>query len=181
MTHVKTQLARLTARAARLATVLGVCAVMAVPALYAGAVRAQDFDAEHVRLAARYAELSGANQLYISVLNAQRRDIIRTIVSTNPDIGATVTEVADAAYLEMADTTGPLFEAIAEVYAGYYSQEDLVTIVGFFESEAGQRFLTIRREADQSAFETTVAWGDQVGVNFLARVRALLQERGIEF
>ncbi|MEM1284912.1 MAG: DUF2059 domain-containing protein [Pseudomonadota bacterium] len=181
MTRSNHLLARLSSQAIVGAKALALCLALAVPFAPAGVAQAQEFEAEHVRLAARYAELSGANQIYITVLNAQRRDIIRTIVSTNPDVGETVTEVTDAAYLEMADTTGPLFEGIAQVYAGYYSQAELETIVGFFESDAGQRFLSTRREADQQAFEASVAWGDQISVDFLARVRELLGERGIQF
>lgn len=135
---------------------------------------------EHLRLAARYAELSGANQLYINALNAQRRDIIRALASTNPDIGPTITEVTDMAYLEMAEATGPLFEDIAEIYARQYPMEDLQVIVDFFQSDVGQRFLETRRVADQEAFEATIAWGDTISVNFLDRVRTLLAERGIE-
>lgn len=140
----------------------------------------QEISEDHLALAARYAELSGANQLYINALNAQRRDIIRALASTNPDIGPTITEVTDMAYLEMADATGPLFEDIAAIYARQYPQEDLQVIVDFFQSDVGQRFLETRREADQQAFETTIAWGDAVSVDFLDRVRALLAERGIE-
>lgn len=136
--------------------------------------------AEHVRLAAQYAELAGANQLYITVLNAQRRDIIRAIGSTNPDILETVTAVADQAYLQMADRTGPLFESIAEVYANRYPMEDLQVIVDFFASDVGQRFLAERREADQEAFEASVEWGDTISVDFLALVRTLLAEQGVE-
>lgn len=140
----------------------------------------QEISEDHIRLAARYAELSGANLLYINALNAQRRDIIRALASTNPDIGPTITEVTDMAYLEMAEATGPLFEEIAAVYARQYPQEDLQVIVDFFQSDVGQRFLETRREADQEAFEATIAWGDAISVDFLARVRALLAERGIE-
>ncbi|MFK7791794.1 MAG: DUF2059 domain-containing protein [Devosiaceae bacterium] len=168
-----------TALALSLALVGGLAAPSVILATPVAAQDAQP-SAEHLRLAARYAELSGANLLYINVLNAQRRDIIRAIGSTNPDIIPLVTEVADAAYLEMADQTGPLFESVAAVYAERYSMEDLQIIGDFFESDTGQRFLEERRAADQAAFEASVAWGDSINVNFLARVRALLAERGVE-
>lgn len=141
---------------------------------------AQELSEEHVRLAASYAELSGANQLYINALNAQRRDIIRALASTNPDIGPMITEVSDIAYIEMAEATGPLFQSIAEVYASSYPIEDLQVIVDFFQSEVGQRFLETRRDADQQAFQATISWGDEISVDYLARVRALLAERGVE-
>ncbi|MEM6711341.1 MAG: DUF2059 domain-containing protein [Pseudomonadota bacterium] len=144
------------------------------------AQEAEALSRDHIRLAARYAELSGANRLYINALNAERRDIIRALTSTNPDVASTITEVTDQVYLEMAETTGQLFEAIAEVYARTYPMEDLQVIVDFFQSDVGQRFLEVRRLADQEAFEATVAWGDQVSVTFLARVRTLLSEQGLE-
>lgn len=152
------------------------------PAMFAPmpAAAQEELSEEHVRLAARYAELSGANQLYINALNAQRRDIIRALASTNPDIGPTITEVTDTAYIEMAEATGPLFEEIARVYARTYPMEDLQAIVDFFQSEVGQRFLETRRTADQQAFEATIAWGDEISVTFLARIRELLAEQGIE-
>ncbi len=159
---------------------LGLVALIVPATLTPTPAVAQELSEEHVRLAARYAELSGANRLYINALNAQRRDIIRALASTNPDIASTVTEVTDAAYVEMAEATGPLFEEIARVYASTYPMEDLQVIVEFFQSDVGQRFLETRREADQAAFEATIAWGDDVSVNFLARVRELLAEQGIE-
>ncbi|MFN3225033.1 MAG: DUF2059 domain-containing protein [Hyphomicrobiales bacterium] len=162
--------------------VLTVAGISAPAMLTATPVLAQDEQPseEHIRLGARYAELSGANQLYINALNAQRRDIIRALASTNPDIGPTITEVTDMAYLEMAESTGPLFEDIAEIYARQYPIEDLQVIVDFFQSDVGQRFLETRRVADQEAFEATIAWGDTISVDFLDRVRTLLAERGIE-
>lgn len=154
--------------------------LVALGPLAPASVAAQEVGAEHLRLGARFAELTGANQLYVSALNAQRRDIIRAIASTNPDIAPTVTEVADLAYLDMAETTGPLFEEIASIYATAYSQEDLTEMVGFFESDVGQRYLGTRRDIEQGILEATIGWGDQISVDFLARVRALLSERGIE-
>ncbi len=140
----------------------------------------QEISEEHVRLAARYAELSGANLLYINALNAQRRDIIRVLGGTNPDIVELITEVTDAAYLEMADNTGPLFQDVAEIYARAYPMSDLEVIVAFFESDVGQRFLEVRREVDQEAFAATVEWGDSISVLFLERVRTMLAERGVD-
>lgn len=159
-----------------LALTLGVAGTVTMPTL----ASAQDLSEEHVRLAAQYAELSGANRLYINALTAQRRDIIRALASTNPDIGPMITEVSDLAYVEMAEETGPLFESIARVYAARYPMEDLQVIVDFFQSDVGQRFLETRRDADQEAFQATISWGDGISVAFLARVRELLAERGVE-
>ncbi|GAB5511253.1 MAG: hypothetical protein Rhims3KO_26540 [Hyphomicrobiales bacterium] len=159
-----------------LALTLGVAGTAVLPTT----ASAQDLTEEHVRLAAQYAELSGANQLYVNALNAQRRDIIRALASTNPDIGPMITEVSDIAYVEMAESTGPLFQSIAEVYASSYPIEDLQVIVDFFQSDVGQRFLETRRDADQQAFQATISWGDEISVAYLARVRALLAERGVE-
>lgn len=154
----------------------GVAVTVTMPT---GAV-AQDITEEHLRLGARFAEITGANQLYVNALTAQRRDIIRAIVSTNPDIGEMVTEVADVAYVEMAELAGPLFRDIAIVYATAYSFEDLQQIVAFFESDVGGRYVASQRATDQAVLAATVGWGDQVSVDFLARVRELLAERGVE-
>lgn len=145
-----------------------------------GQAQAQDVSPEHLRLGARLAELTGANQFYVSALNAQRRDIIRALAATNPDIADTITEVTDLAYIDMAETTGPLFEQIAGVFASAYSQEDLMVMVAFFESEVGARYLETRRSTDEGVLQATIGWGDEISVDFLARVRALLLERGIE-
>lgn len=159
-----------------LALTLGVVGTATLPTI----ASAQDITEEHLRLGARFAEITGANQLYVNALNAQRRDIIRALVTTNPDIGEMITEVADQAYVEMAESAGPLFGAIATVYATAYSLEDLTQIVAFFESEVGGRYVANQRATDQAVLQATVNWGDQVSVDFLARVRELLAEQGVE-
>lgn len=159
-----------------LALTLGVTGTAMVPTT----ASAQDLTEEHLRLGARFAEITGANQLYVNALNAQRRDIIRALVTTNPDIGEMITGVADQAYLEMAESAGPLFGAIASVYASAYTLEDLTEIVAFFDSEVGGRYVANQRATDQAVLQSTVNWGDQVSVEFLARVRELLSEQGVE-
>ncbi|MBV6658186.1 MAG: DUF2059 domain-containing protein [Devosiaceae bacterium] len=134
----------------------------------------------HLQLGSRFAELVGANNLYVAALNAQRRDLIRQLASTNPDITDLIREVTDAAYLEMADSTGSLFEQIAIVYANAYSEAELVDLIAFFETPVGVKFLEVRQAADQAAVQATLAWGDAINAAFLARVRALLAERGVQ-
>jgi hypothetical protein len=169
--------------AAKTGLVVLALAGIGVPALLnATPVMAQDqeFTEEHLRLGARLGEITGANQLYVNALNAQRRDIIRALTSTNPDIGPTITEVVDQVYVDMAGTTTNLFTAIATIYASAYVEEDLAQIVTFFESDVGQRYVANQRATDQAVLQVTVNWGDQVSVAFLDRVRTLLVERGIE-
>lgn len=158
------------------ALTLGIAGTLTMPTI----ASAQQLTEEHLRLGARFAEITGANQLYVNALNAQRRDIIRALVATNPDIGEMITEVSDVAYVEMAESAGPLFGAIATVYASAYSLEDLTEIVAFFESEVGGRYVANQRATDQAVLQATVNWGDQVSVEFLARVRELLAEQGVE-
>lgn len=140
----------------------------------------QELTAEHVALGARLAEALGVNELYLSSLNAQRRDIIRVLASANPDVAPTITEVTDEAYLEMASTTGPLFESIARRYAEAFSQEDLTALIDFFEGDVGSRFRERQGEVEQLVLQDTISWGNEIGARFLSRVRELLAERGIE-
>lgn len=135
---------------------------------------------EHRRLGALFAELMDANQLYITPLNALRRDIIRQLVSTNPDISDVVTEAADEAYLDMATETGPLFGQIAELYAQAYTVEELETLIAFFQSPAGEKFRSVRRAIDRASIDLTFTWSDAINAIYLARVRELLTERGVE-
>lgn len=158
------------------ALTIGVAGTVTIPTTAA----AQEITEEHLRLGARFAEITGANQLYVNALTAQRRDIIRALASTNPDIGEMITEVADLAYVEMAESAGPLFREIAIVYASAYTFEDLQQIVAFFDSEVGGRYVANQRATDQAVLQATVNWGDQVSVEFLGRVRELLAERGVE-
>ncbi|MEM1286831.1 MAG: DUF2059 domain-containing protein [Pseudomonadota bacterium] len=158
--------------------------LLSVPIVPTGSIKGAHAQAElsedHLRLGAQLAELLGANEVYITALNAQRRDIIRAIGSTNPDILDVVTEVADVAYLDMVDTTGPLFTEIARLHATTYSEAELQELVTFFESDVGTRYLENRRAVTQGTMQATVQWGDTINSVFLARVRALLTERGIQ-
>ena len=170
-------------KAARAGGVMLALFGLAVPAVMVAtpaSAQQQEIAESHLRLGARLAEIVGANQVYVSALNAQRRDILRALASTNPDIGPTITEVVDEVYLDMAATTENLFATIATIYASAYNEEDLTEIVAFFESEVGQRYIANQRATDQAVLQATVNWGDEVSVAFLERVRALLAERGIE-
>lgn len=177
--HTFAQRAKSTALALPLALALATGIAGTVTMAPTGAF-AQDISEEHLRLGARFAEITGANQLYVNALTAQRRDIIRALASTNPDIGELITEVADLAYVEMAESAGPLFRDIALVYASAYTFEDLQQIVAFFDSEVGGRYVANQRATDQAVLQATVNWGDAVSVEFLSRVRELLAEQGVE-
>ena len=174
-------LARLTKNLLIGAKALALCLTFVVSFAPVGAAHAQEFEVEHLRLGAQLAEITGANRLFVNALNSQRRDIIRAVVSTNPDVAETVTEVVDLAYVDMAETAESLFRDIAQIYATAYSQEELAQILAFFQSDVGQAYVTNQRATDQAVLAATVAWGDGVSVDFLARVRELLGERGVEF
>ena len=170
-------------KAARAGAVMLALSGLAVPAVMVAtpaSAQQQEIAESHLRLGARLAEITGANRIYVNALNAQRRDIIRALASTNPDVAPTITEVVDEVYVDMAETTTNLFAAIATIYATAYSEEDLTQIVAFFESEVGQRYIANQRATDQAVLQATVNWGDQISVAFLDRVRTVLAERGIE-
>jgi hypothetical protein len=132
-------------------------------------------------LGARYAELTGANQLYVNALNAQRRDIIRALASTNPDIGPTITEVVDKAYVDMAEHDWSNLFTIATIYARLPDGRPSGQIVDFFQSDVGQRLLANAAcRPDQAVRRPQSPGAIRSASRFLDRVRTLLAERGIE-
>jgi hypothetical protein len=143
-------------------------------------VAAQEVDPAHLALARKYVDLTDQVQIYEVTVVSTSLEVLRILTSQNP-------EVADELSVAVGDTVktykghkGDLLDQIARVYAQRFDMDELKEIVAFYESETGQKLAKSNFESNQQIKAVMDVFQRNLNVEFLARVRATLKERGID-
>lgn len=136
-------------RVRRLSAALAVIAVTASP------VFAQEISDAHLKAAREAVDAINATDIFDGILPAAAAALKSTLIEKNPDLQAIITTTVDQKALEMAVRRADLEKEAALAYARVFSVEDLNGIATFYNSPAGKKLLAdgpiVTREVTKAA------------------------------
>lgn len=140
---------------------------------------AQD-GATHNKAAQDAMEATGATARLDQILPQLAAFAKAGLIANRPDIEAEISAVVDEVAISLAPRRGALEQEIIGVYTQNFTQEELEQIAGFFNSEAGQKFLgqtpLIFKEID----EISSVWRNGVNRDLNNQVAEKLKEKGLQ-
>lgn len=141
---------------------------------------AQELSPEHLDIARRYVDLTDQANLYEATLIETGIATMRILISQNPDIADQVSAAIGEVIKSYAERKDELFDQFARVYASRLTQEELTTIVEFYETEVGRKLLQENAAANRDLQAVIGVFTNNLNREFFAAVRAILREQGID-
>ena len=140
----------------------------------------QELSPEHLDLARRYVELTDQSKIYELTLIETGISTMRTLVSQNPEIVDEVSAAIGEVIKQYADRKNELFDQFARIYALRLTQEELVLVVEFYQSDVGQKLARENAAANTDLQTVVQIFSANLNREFFAAVRAILREQGID-
>jgi hypothetical protein len=125
-------------------------------------------------------QLTGADQIGIQIGAAMGTQVFDALVGeyaelTDEDLEI-ITEEFEAALAARIDV---LMEELVVLYARYFTHEDILGMIEFYETPLGQKTVRVLPQLMQEAMAVGQAWGQELGAEIGDVVVERLQERGV--
>jgi hypothetical protein len=155
-------------------------AAVAVLAGSPAALRAQVPAADRLALAKDLMGASGVAKQFDEVMPVLAQRLSEAFVAVAPHKADEIREVFSQVTVRFIDRKGELIDQIAALYAEKLTREDLDTIIAFYKSPTGVRFVALQPEMTRQAMTLGQRWGARIGREIEEEARRELKKRGIE-
>ena len=142
-------------------------------------VRAQAPDAERLAAARDLMQIAGVARQFDEVMPLLTRQLAESFIAVAPGKAGEIREVFSQLAVKFVDRKGELIDQIAAVYAEKLALEDLSSIVGFYKSPAGAKFIAVQSDIMRQSMLLGQRWGAQLGREIEQEAREELKKRGI--
>jgi hypothetical protein len=148
--------------------------------LLSGPALAQQPSAAALAMAKEIVKLKGAATLLDPMVPGVVERAKFTLMQTNPMLQKPLEEVAAILRKHFANRSAELFDNLAKLYAGRFTEAELKQVLAFYKSSAGQKVIT----QEPLIFEANVAqlneWQQKFSQEVIARFRTEMRKRGHE-
>ncbi|WP_409361855.1 DUF2059 domain-containing protein [Bartonella heixiaziensis] len=149
---------------------------VAVLVLNIGSVHAQGVSDQHLNSARKAISAIHATDQFDSFLPTAARDLKNELIGDDPNLATTISEIVDKQALALAKRRADLEKEIAQVYAKYFTQEELDAITTFYSSDTGRKFLTEVPSIARDAYSTFDAWRSTIMQDLIKNVKKEMSE-----
>ncbi len=140
----------------------------------------QELAPDHVALARKYVDLTDQASIYELSLLQSGINTMQTLVTQNPEIEDALDEAIGLTIKEYADDKDSLMNQFARVYASRFTMEELQQIVDFYETDVGRKLAENNAEINKELQAVLGVFEKNLRVEFFAKVRAKLREKGFD-
>lgn len=152
---------------------------LAMLAFAGTAAQAQELQPEHVALARELVDINDQNKIYEMTLIQAGIQSSKTILRGNPEIKEQVNEAIAQTISSYTDEKDDLMNQIARIYAQQFTVEELQEIIDFFQTDVGKKYVEAQPEISQDFGQVMSVFRNNLQTEFFSRVRAELEEQGI--
>ncbi|MBJ7578055.1 DUF2059 domain-containing protein [Devosia sp. MC532] len=156
------------------------CAAVAAGALaFSAPTFAQEVAPEQLALARKYVDLTDRAAVFETTVVTVGIDSMAQLLTQNPEIEAQLDEVIGDVIKEYNGRKGDLLDQFARVYALRFTTDELQQIVNFYDSAVGQKLAAANSEVNMDLQRILQVYENNLRVEFFAKVRAGLRDKGI--
>lgn len=149
-----------------------VCAVSSV-------AMAQEISDSHFAAARAALEAIDATDPYDAILPTAAERLKAQLIANNIDLEAEISQIVDEQTLALVKRRADLENEAARVYASAFTEDDLVAISDFYNSEAGKKLLQSGPIAAREIAKAAQIWKAGVERDLLENVSNALNEAGL--
>lgn len=133
---------------------------------------------EHVAKARRLILATGISRSFTIMVAEFMDQIGNTFTQARPDLVRDMNKVLDQLRPEFDKQSDEMIDQSARIYATLLSEKDIDTILAFFNSEAGKRYVGLQPLFLNQLLSGTQAWQQKIAINMMARVREEMKKKG---
>ena len=133
---------------------------------------------EHVALARRLILATGVSRSFTVMIGEFMDQIGNSVTQERPDLIQDMHAVLDQLRPEFDRQSDEMIDASARIYARLLSEKDIDTILAFYDSEAGKRYVALQPDFLNQLIPGTQAWQQKIASNMMSRVRAEMKKKG---
>jgi hypothetical protein len=155
--------------------------VLAVVVGLSSPAAAQEITETHLEAALEVIKASPASRSFDDLLPATAEAVKSQLILMRPDLHRQIGETVDEVAVEMVPRRAELDLEVARVWAGVFTEDELVTILAFYESPAGKKFNQLGPDAIAKGFVAAEKWSVRMREELAERVQEVLVEKGVDF
>ena len=140
----------------------GLCAAVALAAVTATPVLAQDASASHLAAARDAIGAIDATQQFDQVLLNAATQIKAELIVNNPNLQTEISDMVDDSAIALAPRRADLENEIARVYSRLFTEQELREIAQFYGSPAGQKLITQGPGATREMMAAAEIWANGI-------------------
>jgi len=145
----------------------------------AGAAWAQSApSAANVKIAREIVLASGATRAFEGAVPSIMQQALSIFVQQNPDLQKELLGTAEALRPEFEKRASEIVDIIARAYAGRFSEAELKTILSFYQSDVGKKFVAQLPAVLDEGFTRTQEWGAKLSEEVVVRMRTEMKKKG---
>lgn len=168
-------------RTAALAIAIFTGVPVALAPLAAPVAQAQELSASHVAIAVEVVRAAGATRGFDNVLPRLAGQVIDRLIRLRPDLHKEIAAAVEAAAIKLAVRRTELDTDVARIWAKYFTEDELHSLLAFYTSDAGKKFSEVGPRAVAESYQAVDRWSGRVGEELLEKSREELRNQGIEF
>ena len=133
---------------------------------------------EHIAKARRLILATGISRSFVVMIAEFMDQIGNTVTQERPDLVTDMHTVLDNLKPEFDHQAEEMIDQSARIYATLLSEKDIDTILAFYDSDAGKRYVAMQPLFLNQLLPGTQAWQQKIATNMMARVRAEMKKKG---
>jgi uncharacterized protein len=131
-----------------------------------------------ILIAKQILELKGATAMFEPLVRGVVEKVRTTVLNDNFMWQKDIDEAALVAHKDYDSRVNELVDASARIYASHFTEEELKSILTFYQSPLGQKMLKEEPKAIDESMVNAGQWGDTLAVQVMNTMRAELKKRG---
>lgn len=156
-------------------------ALLTAMTLSFGAASAQELAPEHLALARKYVDLTDQAKIFETVVLRAGVQTMQVIVQQNPEISEQTSDAVGRTIASYVERKSELMDQFARVYAIRFDMDELRQILTFYDSEVGKKLTENNPAINKDLSIVMSVFQKNLQTEFFAKVKADLQEKGVQF
>lgn len=134
----------------------------------------------HIAKARRLILATGISRSFQIIIPEFMDQISNTLAQARPDLVSDMNVVLQQLKPEFDHQSDEMINQSARIYATLLSEKDIDTILAFFDSDAGKRYVGAQPLFLNQLVSGMQAWQQKISINMMSRVREEMKKRGHE-
>ena len=134
--------------------------------------------AAHIEAARQLIIATGISRSFQIIIPELMDQIGGTVTQTRPDLTNDLVATLGALRPEFDKQADEMIDLSARIYAHLLSEEEVRTVLAFFKSEAGNKYVNAQPLFLNELVAGIQAWQQKISVNMMTRVRQEMKKKG---
>lgn len=133
---------------------------------------------DHVAQARKLILATGISRSFDVMIAEFMDQIGNSVTQERPELVQDMHSVLDRLRPEFDRQSEEMVDQSARIYASLLSEKDIDTILTFYNTEAGKRYVAMQPLFLNQLLSGTQAWQQKIAINMMARVRTEMKKKG---